>query len=259
MPGLVKVGRTTRTPEERAAELSSTTGIPTAFLVADAFLFEDCDVAERLVHGKLWHRRVTTGREFFRATPEEVSAVIYEISGGSAGTAVNRQELVRISSGSKETTSSRTTPSALGTLLRILVMAGLVAVPSLILFFVMGLLVTDRHTEERMVECRKYTIKREAEELETQMCTAIPREELPFVGTQLRAIDDCAKPDDSFFVRRHLNQAKAEAQESFKNLFPSYYSTEDKCSWVRSYLARFDSRNYERRSCGGWRDPPCRR
>ena len=164
MPGLVKVGRTTRTPEERAAELSSTTGIPTAFLVADAFLFEDCDVAERLVHGKLWHRRVTTGREFFRATPDEVSAVIYEISGGSAGTAVNRQEFVRISSDTKETTSSRTTHSALGTLFRILAMAGLVAVPSLILFFVMGLYETwhGRRLEELDISqfadayCEKY-------------------------------------------------------------------------------------------------------
>ena len=33
-PGYIKVGKTTKTPEERAKELSAATGVPTPFIVA---------------------------------------------------------------------------------------------------------------------------------------------------------------------------------------------------------------------------------
>src|SRR5688572_6679317 len=42
LPGLVKIGKTNRDPEQRAAELSAATGVPTPFvLVYDAF-FQNC-------------------------------------------------------------------------------------------------------------------------------------------------------------------------------------------------------------------------
>lgn len=69
MPGLVKVGKTTRTPSERAGELSGVTGMPTPFIVVYEQLFQDCSSAEAFVHTYLAHRghRISDNREFFSA------------------------------------------------------------------------------------------------------------------------------------------------------------------------------------------------
>src|SRR3990167_2029789 len=64
LPGLVKIGRTTNSPDERAAELSST-GVPHRFVVAYHELFEDCIAAERKVHAALAAHRGNGDREFF--------------------------------------------------------------------------------------------------------------------------------------------------------------------------------------------------
>lgn len=67
LSGLVKIGKTTRTPEERAKELSDATGIPTPFIVAFDEQFEDCDYAESFMHTLLENQgyRVAGNREFF--------------------------------------------------------------------------------------------------------------------------------------------------------------------------------------------------
>ncbi len=67
MPGLVKVGRTERDAEARARELSSSTGVPTPFLVAYEESFDDCSDAERQVHRLLESQgyRIADNREFF--------------------------------------------------------------------------------------------------------------------------------------------------------------------------------------------------
>ena len=69
MPGLVKVGKTTRTPSERAGELSGVTSIPTPFIVIYEQLFQDCSAAETFVHTYLAQKgyRVSDAREFFNA------------------------------------------------------------------------------------------------------------------------------------------------------------------------------------------------
>jgi hypothetical protein len=74
MPGLVKVGKTTRSPEERAKELSSATGLPTPFIVVYEQYFQDCDLAEAFVHTYLAEsgHRVADNREFFNAAPNAV-------------------------------------------------------------------------------------------------------------------------------------------------------------------------------------------
>jgi hypothetical protein len=41
MEGFVKIGKTTKTPEERAKELSNATGVPTPFTVAFDSYFDD--------------------------------------------------------------------------------------------------------------------------------------------------------------------------------------------------------------------------
>ena len=63
---LLKIGKTTRTPKERAEEVSKGTGIPTKFNVVFDIFTPDCDISEKEVHEKLKKYRVTTNREFFK-------------------------------------------------------------------------------------------------------------------------------------------------------------------------------------------------
>ena len=53
MPGLVKIGKTTRRPSDRVRELSGVTGVPTPFVVAYEEYFADCDEAETYLHSNL--------------------------------------------------------------------------------------------------------------------------------------------------------------------------------------------------------------
>ncbi len=61
----LKIGRTTRDPEERAAEISGSTGVPTPFEVAWWSPAVDCHRAEILLHHELSPFRTNTTREFF--------------------------------------------------------------------------------------------------------------------------------------------------------------------------------------------------
>lgn len=72
--GLVKIGKTTKLPEERAAELSAATGVPTPFHVAYEELFSDCDLAERTIHTILQDQgfRINDRREFFGVPLKQV-------------------------------------------------------------------------------------------------------------------------------------------------------------------------------------------
>jgi hypothetical protein len=75
MPGLVKVGMTTRSPEERAHELAST-GVPMAFDVEAAWPVDDVRSAEREAHAALSGHRVDGAREWFRlSVPQAIDAL----------------------------------------------------------------------------------------------------------------------------------------------------------------------------------------
>lgn len=67
MPGIVKIGRTNRPPDDRVNELSSATGVPTPFELVYSVYTNDCHEAERRVHDWLSERgaRVAANREFF--------------------------------------------------------------------------------------------------------------------------------------------------------------------------------------------------
>lgn len=77
MPGLVKIGRTTRTPEARALELHQT-GVPTPFKVEEWVYSPDCAELEASVHVDLEECRVDPSREFFLATVEEAKEHLRE-------------------------------------------------------------------------------------------------------------------------------------------------------------------------------------
>lgn len=80
MPKLLKIGKTTKSPEARAAELSSSTGLPTAFVVAFDVFVADCDEGEVRAHAQLQTYRVAGGREFFAAPLKSAIAVLSRIA-----------------------------------------------------------------------------------------------------------------------------------------------------------------------------------
>lgn len=67
MPGVVKVGQTERHPQIRATELSTSSGIPTPFIVEFFIEVTDAVKAEQLVHSELSKVRVSSDKEFVKA------------------------------------------------------------------------------------------------------------------------------------------------------------------------------------------------
>lgn len=79
MPGLVKIGKTTRDPEGRARALYRT-GVPTPFRVLESVWCKDCGATERHLHKQLAPRRVSDTREFFDFREEvEHAALVFRI------------------------------------------------------------------------------------------------------------------------------------------------------------------------------------
>jgi hypothetical protein len=79
MPGLYKIGSTSKTPEERAVEISRSTAIPVDFKVEFAFYCYDSNRLEKEIHKKLHKYRLTTNKEHFRLPLEEAKNVIIEL------------------------------------------------------------------------------------------------------------------------------------------------------------------------------------
>lgn len=83
MPGYLKIGMTTRTPDDRARELSQASGVAVPYAVAYSEEVLNCKVAESLIHTRLGRYRVNRGREFFhlplRDAIRELTAIADEI------------------------------------------------------------------------------------------------------------------------------------------------------------------------------------
>ncbi len=78
MPGLVKIGSTTRGLQERIRELSADTGVPTPFAEAYSAEFFDPEKIERQIHSALTDFRCHNRREFFRLKVSEAIQKIQE-------------------------------------------------------------------------------------------------------------------------------------------------------------------------------------
>ena len=81
MPGLVKVGYSTKDPELRAGELNHT-GSPHAYLVEYELLIDETDKVEQGTHRFLSSKR--EAKEWFRCSPEEAIVAIKQIAGSGA-------------------------------------------------------------------------------------------------------------------------------------------------------------------------------
>lgn len=78
LPNLVKIGKTSREPNERAKELSSATGVPTPFILVYYKPFRDCNLAETIIHHFFEEKgaRVNGNREFFQVPTTEAIDLI---------------------------------------------------------------------------------------------------------------------------------------------------------------------------------------
>lgn len=94
LEGLIKVGKTTRDPIDRAVELSKATGVPTPFIVAYQMLVNNCSKAEEFVHTWLSAKgyRVNDNREFFNAPMTEVINAILEYKKNDSAAVTNQDE-----------------------------------------------------------------------------------------------------------------------------------------------------------------------
>jgi hypothetical protein len=76
MPGLVKVGCTDRSPNDRVSELSTATGVPTPFTLEFFIHVPDHLATEQELHSIMSADRVSDGREFFRVPLEKATALL---------------------------------------------------------------------------------------------------------------------------------------------------------------------------------------
>jgi hypothetical protein len=82
MPGLVKIGFSTRPVEERVAELNSGTAVPARFIIEGIFLSSAPERDEQAVHKILTMTRIP-GKEFFKTSLQEALRTIAQVCGGS--------------------------------------------------------------------------------------------------------------------------------------------------------------------------------
>jgi hypothetical protein len=79
MPSMVKIGYTKMTPEERAKQISTSTGVPTPFKVEFAFKCHEGEFLENEIHKYLDSYRVSSNREFFGIGVNEAIEIVKEI------------------------------------------------------------------------------------------------------------------------------------------------------------------------------------
>ena len=75
-PGLLKIGYTKQTPEERCRQISSATGVALPYKVEWAYKCFNGETIERQVHHKLKSYRVNNNKEFFQVSLDEAKKVI---------------------------------------------------------------------------------------------------------------------------------------------------------------------------------------
>jgi hypothetical protein len=79
VPGMVKIGMTTSTPDERARQISAATGVPTPWMPVYSFKCFRSDLLESELHDYFDAYRVNTHREMFRIDSVTAQNVIEEL------------------------------------------------------------------------------------------------------------------------------------------------------------------------------------
>ncbi len=84
IPGLVKIGFTETTVEERVRDISSATGVPGHFRVAAQFEVDQPQKVEAWIHKALAHVRLLNQKEFFETSLRHAKEVVEAAIGGVA-------------------------------------------------------------------------------------------------------------------------------------------------------------------------------
>jgi T5orf172 domain/Domain of unknown function (DUF4268) len=111
MPGLVKIGSTASTPDERARQLSSSTGVPRPYQVVAFRPFDDELHAERELQAVFAEYRVKSSRrEFYEVDVEQAREALFRLSVGKDGQSTSTPS----TSAQSEKPISNTNASVLG-------------------------------------------------------------------------------------------------------------------------------------------------
>ncbi|GGA11854.1 hypothetical protein GCM10008018_66140 [Paenibacillus marchantiophytorum] len=102
--GVVKIGMTTRDPENRVTELSNATGVATPFILVYKEYFNDCHFAEKQIHTYLEQRnyRVANNREFFSIPVHEAINIIQNLKSQQKSSSNEEEYTSEINSGSND-------------------------------------------------------------------------------------------------------------------------------------------------------------
>ena len=79
VPGMVKIGMTTNTPDERARQISAATGVPTPWVPVYSFKCFRSDLLESEIHEYFDIHRVNSHREMFEVDSVTAQNVIEEL------------------------------------------------------------------------------------------------------------------------------------------------------------------------------------
>ena len=80
MPGLIKIGYTTRTAEDRARELyEGALGVPKPFVVVHINDCEEPRELEAAVHERLARDRINKNREFFKCSADDAYQLVKDL------------------------------------------------------------------------------------------------------------------------------------------------------------------------------------
>lgn len=96
MPGLIKIGYTTRTAEERARELyEGALGVPKPFIVAHINESEEPQELEATVHKRLAEYRINNNREFFEYPADDAYQLVKDLHKESQRQYISRTERIK--------------------------------------------------------------------------------------------------------------------------------------------------------------------
>jgi hypothetical protein len=101
MPGLVKIGQTSKEIDDRLRELYKT-GVPLPFDCLYACEVDDCELVESSLHKAFYPNRINPQREFFEIDPEQAIAILKLFQKKDVTPAINDEINNSVSSVEKE-------------------------------------------------------------------------------------------------------------------------------------------------------------
>ena len=113
MPGLVKIGKTTRSIQARVKQLNEPTGIPTPFVVESVYESKTLEKDEKKIHEALSEVRLE-GREFFRTSVETATKLCRSITRSNTRSLRSRTRSLRSRTRSLRSRTRSNTEKALG-------------------------------------------------------------------------------------------------------------------------------------------------